>query len=121
MEWIDKTWELLAQEVVQFGLRWLVVGSLAVLGILLFGRGYKRRIAALEAKADQPTVIQNFHGTVGQVVRVENDSLYQVTIEGKGEVVSPSPITILAGKASTGMPTATGGLSVTGGDVKSKL
>ena len=111
MEWIDRAWEWLGDEVVHFGLRWLVAGALAVLGVLVFGRGYKRRIAALEEKANQPTVIQNFNGTIGQVVRIEKDGLYQITFEGKGEVVSSSPIKTLSGKVSTGVPAATGNLS----------
>ena len=43
---------------------WLAgAGVLALLGVLVFGRGYKKRIAALEARLEEkrhPTIVQNF-------------------------------------------------------------
>ena len=48
-------WGWLGQEIAKFGFRWLVVailwGAVTVLGALIFGRGYKRRIKALEDQA----------------------------------------------------------------------
>ena len=52
----------------EFGLRWLVLamasGGIAVFGVLMFGRGYKKRIAKLEKKLEQqsPVTINNIVG-----------------------------------------------------------
>ena len=47
------------------GEHWLVLGGLSlgsfVLGALVFGRGYKKRIAALEARASMPAINQTFN------------------------------------------------------------
>ena len=51
------------------GEHWLVLGGLSlgsfVLGSLLFGRGYKKRIAALEARASMPAINQTFNFNAG--------------------------------------------------------
>lgn len=54
-------WEWIGHEALHFGVRWLVIGALAVLGVLIFGRGYKRRIAALEKRAAAPAITQTFN------------------------------------------------------------
>ena len=52
--------DLLAQAII--GISALtILGLGAVLGTLLFGRGYKRRIAALEAQAQQPSINQTIN------------------------------------------------------------
>ena len=94
--------------------RWLEL--IVVVVVLVIWRWFtlhkvRSRIDALEKKANQPTVIQNFHGDVGQVVHVEEDNSYHVTIDGKGEVISPRPIKTLSATASTGVPTVTANLS----------
>ena len=45
---IEYLWALLRDELVLYGLRYLLVGGAIVIGTLLFGRNYKKRIAALE-------------------------------------------------------------------------
>ena len=62
-------WGWLGKEIVEFGFRWLVVviltAGFAVIGTLLFGRGYKKRIAALEARASMPAIHQTFNFNAG--------------------------------------------------------
>ena len=65
----------------------------AVLGTIISGKGYKRRIAHLEEQAKQPTVVQNFYGDMG-TVQVSDDGLYYAPFEGRGEIVSPRPVRI---------------------------
>ena len=71
MEEIFKdAWGWLGKEIVEFGFGWLVVlgfsGVSFVLGALIFGRGYKKRIAALEARDISPGISQVIavHGDV---------------------------------------------------------
>ena len=89
-----------------------IIGVLAVLALwrLFTWHKVRKRIAALEARAEaseakatEPTIIQNFLGTIGQVERLNGD--YRVSINGKGEVISPTPIKTLAVSASAGEPT----------------
>lgn len=77
MDWLDQAGAWIALEVVLRG-GWLAlaaIGSMvggAVLGTLMFGRGYKRRIADLERKLEernqqsiqQGIAIQDNHGTI---------------------------------------------------------
>ena len=93
--WIwDKThgaW--IVREVAAFGLRWLVVGALAMLGALLFGRGYKKRIAALEAKPSESTQVilqpgatyNDFRGASGE---------WHLKADGQVEVISARRILV---------------------------
>ena len=66
-EFLKDPWGWLGREAVEFGFRWLVMLAFTVgafvLGALIFGRGYKKRIAALEARASIPTInnIVNFN------------------------------------------------------------
>ena len=49
-----------------FGLGVLIVlGFGTMLGALIFGRGYKKRIAALEARASMPAINQTFNFNAG--------------------------------------------------------
>ena len=52
-----------------FGEHWLVLTVLSlgafVLGALVFGRGYKQRIAALEARTSMPAINQTFNFPAG--------------------------------------------------------
>ena len=106
MDLVSEAWRWLGREVVHFGLRWLVVGALAVPGVLLFGRGYKRRIAALEDSKKKPTTV-NIHDNFGNVI-VGDDGLYHAPFEGRGEISSPRPIRAfpLGAAASARLPTA---------------
>ncbi len=63
-------------------------GVLAVLGTLLFGRGYKRRIAALEDQTSQPTLVIHDGGTYN---RVEGGQHIHYHISGPAEVIQPKP------------------------------
>ena len=64
-EFLKDPWVWLGREAVEFGFRWLVMLAFTVgafvLGILIFGRGYKKRIAALEAQASMPAINQTFN------------------------------------------------------------
>ena len=61
-EFLKDPWGWLGSEAVEFGFRWLVMLAFTlgafVLGILIFGRGYKKRIAALEARASMHAINQ---------------------------------------------------------------
>ncbi len=73
---------------------WAIGGAgVAMLGTLLFGRRYKQRIAKLEAKLQQPTVVNNFYGNMETVV-LGSDGLHRMPFDGKGELVSPVPIEV---------------------------
>ena len=54
-------WGWFGREIAEFGFRWLVAvilsAALAMLGTLLFGRGYKKRIAELERKIAQQSPV----------------------------------------------------------------
>lgn len=58
---VKNLWGWLGKEIVEFGFHWLVVAilwvALTVLGALLFGRGYKKRIAELERKITQQSPV----------------------------------------------------------------
>ena len=71
----------------------------AVLGTIIFGKGYKRRIARLEEQAKRPTVVQNFYGDIG-TLQVGDDGTYRLPFEGRGEIVSPRPVRIGAPEVS---------------------
>ena len=88
MEWFTDAWAWLGHEVVHFGLRWLAAGAALMLGILLFGRNYKRRIAALEnhIKASQPTVIVKEGGIYNHT---EGDTHIHHHISGEVEIREP--------------------------------
>ena len=58
---IKDAWAWIGREIVDFGIRWVIVGAFAVLGTLIFGRGYKRRIKALEDRARSPAIEQTFN------------------------------------------------------------
>lgn len=73
--------DLLAQVIV--GISALtILGLGAVLGTLLFGRGYKRRIAALEAQAQQPSINQVINFNAGANTH-DNESQLRHAIEAK--------------------------------------
>ncbi len=56
---IQQVWGWVGREATAFGFRWLIVVGVAMIGTLLFGRNYKKRIAALEAQGRSgPTVLQ---------------------------------------------------------------
>ena len=93
MEWGQDAWAWLVREVAAFGLRWLVVGALAMLGTLLFGRGYKRRLTALEAKPSESTQVilqpgatyNDFRGASGE---------WHLKADGQVEVISARRIPV---------------------------
>ena len=85
-EFIKDPWSWLGREAVEFGFRWLVmlaftVGSV-VLGALVFGRGYKKRIAALEARASMPAINQTFNFNVAADAH-DHDRQLRNAIEAK--------------------------------------
>ena len=82
MEWAQDAWVWFIQEVAAFGLRWLVVGVLAMLGVLLFGRNYKRRIAALEARASMPAINNIINFNTGTYAH-DHDRQLREAIEAK--------------------------------------
>ena len=64
------------------GQRWLLVLVSFVLGALIFGRGYKKRIAALEARASIPNVTQTFNYNFSSNAGEHNRRL-RAAIDGK--------------------------------------
>lgn len=62
MKWLSSLRDAVMANLVVAGVA-AVVGAVlsAVLGPLLFGQDYKERIAALEARLSQPTVINNVY------------------------------------------------------------
>ena len=68
-EFLKDLWGWLGREAVEFGFRWLVMLAFTVgafvLGTLIFGRGYKKRIAALEARVLMPSINQTFNFHTG--------------------------------------------------------
>ncbi len=52
MDWLSDASAWITHEVLHFGFRWLGAVGLAVLGIMIFGWGYKKRIPLLEAKVE---------------------------------------------------------------------
>lgn len=91
MEWLSVAWEWLGHEVLHFGVRWIVVGAIAMLGVLIFGRGYKRRIAALEARSPMQIIMQpgatynDYRGADGK---------HHLHFDGQGEIVSSEPVPV---------------------------
>ena len=93
MEWGQDAWAWLVREVAAFGRRWLLVGALAMLGALLFGWGYKRRLTALEAKPSESTqvILQpgatyiDFRGASGE---------WHLQADGQVEVISAGRIPV---------------------------
>ena len=85
-EQIKDAWLWLGKEITEFGFRWLVVaivsGGLAVLGALIFGRGYKRRIKALEDQARSSGINQTFNFNFGSNAD-EYDRQLREAIEAK--------------------------------------
>ncbi len=81
---IKDAWGWFGKEIAEFGLRWLVVvalsGVLSVLGILLFGRNYKKRIADLEGKLEQqsPVTVNVNQGEPFDAEAVARDMVRQV-------------------------------------------
>ncbi len=63
-------------------------GVLAVLGTLLFGRGYKKRIAALEDQAERPSIVIHKGGAYNCV---EGEQHIYYHISGPAEVIQPKP------------------------------
>ena len=63
---IKDAWLWLGHEIAGFGIRWAIVVAIAMLGALIFGRGYKRRIKALEdqARSSGINTAVIFHGDV---------------------------------------------------------
>ena len=98
-EYIKDAWAWLGKEMVEFGLRWLVVlaasGVLLMFGALMFGRGYKKRIAKLEQKLEQQSPVslnQTFNqGEAFDAKAVARDMVRQVkeayTEERAAEIV----------------------------------
>ena len=79
----------------------LVLGVGAVLGNLLFGRGYKRRIAELERKMASASASVVIHGDF-QIIESQynsTDGRYHAEVEGKGKIVSPVPLRLTAAPA----------------------
>lgn len=78
------------------------IGGGLVLGVLMFGRRYKQRIAALEAQvqssatvpSNQGVIIQNIHGNVTLIQSSKDDS-YRARYSGEGEIVSPHPVRVI--------------------------
>ena len=87
---------------------WLAMsGVLAVLGVLMFGRRYKQRIAALEAEAKKSAALETeakgsvvINGNVQVLnVSISPDGMYTATVKGgEGEIVSPVPIEVAVGE-----------------------
>ena len=112
MEWAQDAWAWLIREVAAFGLRWLLVGALAMLGVLLFGRGYKRRIAALEAKPDaESTQIILHPGATYNDFRGANGE-WHLHADGPIEIVSPRRIPVLLLEATAPAMEATAFVNV---------
>ncbi len=88
MAWITDLSEWIAHEITAFGVRWLVWGAIVMLGMLLFGRGYKKRIAALEAKSQSPSIVLHKGATYN---RVEGELHIHHHINGPVEIVQPKP------------------------------
>lgn len=61
----------------------------AVLGVLVFGRGYKRRIAALEAKLAEPAITQviNIDGKAPDQERELGNAIDAATAQGLKETI----------------------------------
>ena len=91
----------------------LVLGVGAVLGILMFGRGYKKRIRELERKI---ALLEREGGTAsapvesasvvihGDLQVIENqynstDGQYHAEVEGRAKIVSPVPVRLTAAPA----------------------
>ena len=64
-----------------------LLGVGAVLGTLIFGRGYKRRIAALEAQARQPSINQTINFNVSPDC-AEHDRQLRAAIDAETQVKS---------------------------------
>ena len=83
------------QTVIADGLAHIVVAAIfgaatAMLGVLLFGRNYKRRIAELE-KRQAITITFNRDVNFGNQY-FGTDGLHRTTFDGKGEIVSTEPL-----------------------------
>ena len=69
-----------------FGEHWLVLAVLSLgssmLGTLIFGRGYKKRSAALEARASMPAINQTFNFNPGADAQ-DHDRQLRIAIEAK--------------------------------------
>ena len=80
----------------------ILAGIGTVIGTLLFGRNYKRRIAALEARDKDIHRSVVIHGNlyIGDNYYNAEDGKHHAAIEGRGEIVSPVPV--IRGKASIG-------------------
>ena len=70
----------------------IVLGVSAMLGALIFGRGYKKRIAALETRASMSAITQTFtfRGDVN-INRQLRDAIEAKTVDGLKETISCLP------------------------------
>ena len=80
-------------------------GLAAVLGVIIFGKGYKKRIAALEAKESGESI--TIHGGLHIVNNYysADDRKHHTVVEGRGEIVSPTPVEVRLGTLTMGPPT----------------
>lgn len=69
----------------------------AMIGTMIFGRGYKKRIADLERKLDEArgSVSLTITGNTYNEYRSEGGD-YHLNFDGKGDVVSRSPIEVIS-------------------------
>ena len=89
-------------------------GVVAVLGIIIFGKGYKKRIAALEAKESSEGI--TIHGDLHIVNNYysADDRRHHTVVEGRGEIISPTPVRVRLGTHAMAAPS----VSLTASKVK---
>ena len=123
METLNAAWTWLGNEIAAFGVRWLFIGALAVLGTLIFGPRYKQRIAALEAETvalkAKPTISQTFNYHVGQPLR---DAASTATMQSLEETMRRLPQNPLGdGHVCAELPPGTNIVSIANGEYRLAL
>ena len=88
MDWLPSLQTVIADGVAHIVVAAIFGAATVMLGVLLFGRNYKKRIAELE-KRPAITIHGGIH--IGDVY-IGPDGQHHMPIDGKGEIVSSEPL-----------------------------
>ena len=125
METLNAIFAWFGEEIAAFGVRWLVIGVLAMLGALIFGRKYKQRIDSLEKDVDRlkaetkSSISQTFLFPPGQPLQ---DATSTATVQSLGKTMRQLPqIPLGDGHVYAELPEGTNIVSMASGEFRLAL